>query len=424
MTNEGPLAGIRVLDLGMYWAGPLCGALLADMGADVIKVESPRRPDPLRLQPRGLFPGGDPGPDPWNRSGMVNERNRNKRGLSLDLTTPEGRTIFLALVACSDVVTENFSAGVLDRLGLGYEVLSAVNPRIILASLASQGLTGPERDYVSFGPVLEETAGVAALTGYPDADPQTYTTGLALPDPLGGSMGASAILSLLIERQRTGRGAHIDLSQREAASMTVGEFLLGYAMNGRVPNPLGNRHPTNAPQGAYPCRATDMGESWVTISVRDDTGWQRLCTVMGRPDLATNPRYAHAHTRYQLQDEIDVEIARWTRTEDAETITARLQAEGIAAAPVLNAAEMFVHPQYTARDYWELVHHPSAGDYRYRAEPVRLDRAPVHSRRPAPMLGEHTGEILQSLLGLDAAVVCELEARGITGVKPAGAAFG
>jgi crotonobetainyl-CoA:carnitine CoA-transferase CaiB-like acyl-CoA transferase len=419
-----PLTGVRVLDLGMYWAGPLCGALLADMGAEVIKVESPRRPDPLRLQPRGLFPGGDPGPDPWNRSGMVNERNRNKLGLSLDLTTADGRAVFLRLASVSDVVIENFSVGVLDRLGLGYPDLCAVNPSIVLASLASQGLTGPERDYVSFGPVLEETSGIAALTGYPGADPQSYTVGLALPDPLGGAMGASAILSVLIERQRTGRGAHIDLSQRQAASLTVGELLLDYAMNGRVPGPLGNRHPVYAPQGAYPCRPSWAGESWVTISVRDDAEWQRLCAVMERPDLAAAPQYAHAHNRYRAQDAIDEAIARWTQTLDAETVTTHLQAEGIAAAPVLNAAEMFIHPQYLARGFWELVPHPSAGDYQYRAEPVRLERVPVASRRPAPLLGEHTVEILRSLLGMDAIAVRDLEASGITGMKPEGAAFG
>lgn len=419
-TGGLPLDGVRVLDLGMYFAGPLCGALLGDMGAEVIKIESPRRPDPLRLQARGLFPGGDPGPDPWNRSGMVNERNRNKLGLSLDLTVSEGRAIVLRLVAISDVVLENFSAGVLGRLDLGYPAISAINPRIILASLASQGLTGPERDYVSFGPVLEEISGLAGVTGYPGADPRTYTAGLAFPDPLGGAMGAAAILSALVERQRTGQGAHIDLSQRQAASMTVGEFLLDYAMNGRVPAPLGNRHPVYAPQGCYACTGSDR---WVTITVHDDAAWQRLCAAMERPDLARDPRYAHAHRRYEAQDDLDEEISCWTRTQDPETVTARLQALDIAAAPVLSAADMFAHPQYRARDFWEPVQHAAAGEHAYRRGPIRLERTPVRSRRPAPLLGEHTADLLSLLLGMDAAAVEELELRGITGTTPSGAVF-
>jgi crotonobetainyl-CoA:carnitine CoA-transferase CaiB-like acyl-CoA transferase len=412
---------VRVLDLGMYFAGPLCGALLADMGAEVIKVESPRRPDPLRLQPRGLFPDGDPGPEPWNRSGMVNERNRNKLGLSLDLTTADGRELFLRLVVLSDVVLENFSTGVLDRLGIGYKALRAANPHVILASIASQGLTGPEREYVSFGPVLEEISGLASLTGFPDVDPARYISGLAFPDPLGGAMGASAIVSALVERQRSGRGAHIDLSQRQAASMVIGEFFLDHAMNGRIPGPLGNRHHAYAPSGYYRCAGEDR---WVSITVHDDAAWQRLCTAMARPDLAADARYATATGRAQAHDILDAEITRWTSAQEAETVASHLQALEIAAAPVLNARDMFEHPQYRARAFWEEVEQPASGRHAYRREPVRYDDRPVESRLPAPNLGQHTEMILRDLLALRPEEIERLTECGVIGTQPRGAAAG
>lgn len=416
-----PLEGIRVLDLGMYFAGPLCGALLGDMGAEVIKVESPRRPDPLRLQARGLFPNGDPGIEPWNRSGMVNERNRNKLGLSLDLTIPDGRDLFLRLAAVSDVVLENFSVGVLDRLGIGYAALSAVNHRIILASIASQGLTGPEREYVSFGPVLEEISGLASLTGFPGVDPLTYTSGLAFPDPLGGAMGASAILSMLVDRLSTGRGAHIDLSQRQAASMVIGEYFLDYAMNDRVPTLKGNGHPTSIPSGYYRCLEPD---EWVAISVHDDAAWERLCIAMGRPDLEADARYASAAGRMAAREAIDTEVERWTKERNAELVVTCLQARDIAAAPVLNAGGMAAHPQYQARTFWEEVEQPASGRHPYRGEPIRYDDQPVESRSPAPNLGQHSEILLASLLGLSQAEIDRLTLCGVIGTEPRGAALG
>lgn len=416
-----PLAGVRVLDLGMYFAGPLCGALLGDMGAEVIKLESPRRPDPLRLQARGLFPDSDPGSEPWNRSGMVNERNRNKLGLSLDLSIEDGRALFLQLVAVSDIVLENFSVGVLDRLGVGFPQLSAANAGIILASISSQGLTGPEREYISFGPVLEEISGLASLTGFPSVDPLLYSPGLAFPDPLGGAMGASAILSALVERQRTGRGAHIDLSQRQAASMVVGEFFLDYAMNQRLPPPRGNRHHAYAPSGYYRCAGRD---AWVAITVHDDAAWQRLCSAMGRDDLAADPRYATVLGRAAVPDELDAEITGWTSERDPERVTACLQSVDVAAAPVLDAAGMFHHPHYCAREFWEEVEQSASGRHAYRREPVRYGSRPVQSRLPAPGLGEHAAALLRDLLGLSDAEVERLAASGITGTEPRGAAHG
>jgi crotonobetainyl-CoA:carnitine CoA-transferase CaiB-like acyl-CoA transferase len=416
-----PLDGVRVLDLGMYFAGPICGALLGDMGAEVIKVESPRRPDPLRLQARGLFPESDPGVAPWNRSGMVNERNRNKLGLSLDLSAEDGRDLFLRLVAVSDVVLENFSVGVLDRLGVGYPRLRAANPGIILASISSQGLTGPEREYISFGPVLEEISGLASLTGFADIDQLRYTTGLAFPDPLGGAMGASAILSALVERQRTGNGAHIDLSQRQAASMVVGEFFLDYAMNRRVPPPRGNRHPAYAPAGYYRCAGED---AWAAITVHDDAAWQRLCGAIEREDLGADPRYATVSGRAAGHDQLDSEITRWTSGRDPESVTARLQAVDVAAAPVLDAAGMFHHSHYRAREFWEDVEQFASGRHAYRREPVRYGPRPVQSRQPAPGLGEHTAALLHDLLGPSDAEVERLAACGTTGTEPRGAAQG
>ncbi|MBI4498713.1 MAG: CoA transferase [Chloroflexi bacterium] len=407
-----PLTSVRVVDLGMFWAGPYAGRLLGDLGAEVIKVESARRPDPLRVLPRGLFPDRDPGARPWNRSGMINERNRNKLGITLDLTAPEGAALFKDLVKVSDVVLENFSARVMDGFGLGYEALREVNPQLIMISLASQGMTGPERDYVSVANIVGELGGLTGISGYPDEPP---SLSVGYPDPMGALTGAGAVLTALFSRQRTGQGVYIDVSQRQMVASFLGEAILDYTMNGRIWGPQGNRHPAMAPHGAYRCRGED---AWVTLAVGTDQQWRALCRLLERPDLADAPRFADSLARHRHAAELQEVIEAWTSQRSHYEAMALLQGAGIPAGAVLNAEELLEDPHLAARGYFETVTHPEAGTHRYQGHPVRLTKTPNTTRLPAPLLGQHTTYVLHELLKLSEEQVQELEQKGIIGNVP------
>ncbi|HJM75108.1 MAG TPA: CoA transferase, partial [Dehalococcoidia bacterium] len=357
-TIDRPLRGIRVLDLGMFWAGPYCCRMLGEAGADVIKVESQRRSDPLRMQGRGLFPDGDPGERPWNRSGMVNERNRSKRSLVIDLTSEEGSAIFKQLVAVSDLLVENFSLGVMDRFGLGYDDLKAINPKIVMMSITSQGLSGPEARYVSYGTTLEQNGGLFAITGYPQRTPGFSS--LAFPDPIGGMSAAGMALAALRQARKTGVGSHVDISQREMTTHFVGEAFMEAVITGESPRPIGNRHPRHAPQGAYECAGDDR---WLSLTVDGDAAWAALCELIGDPDLAS--RYASVEARREHHDEIDTVIAAWAATQELQPALDALREAGVMAGPVMNAADLYADPHLNARDYFEPVDDYEAGTNRY-----------------------------------------------------------
>ena len=268
------LAGLRIVDLSQVWAGPLALKLLGDMGADVIKVESGRRTDTARGDPNpqsssAIYPNDEPGPEPWNRAGLFNDRNRSKRGICLDLTMPEGIATLKRVVAASDVVAESYRFGVLERLGAGYEALRAVKPDIVYVSFSSQGATGPERAYGSYGAILEQTAGIASITGYRDGPPTS--SGTFFPDPVVAMLGVGVVLAAVRRRDRTGEGSFVDLSQREVTTSIVPEMLMDYTMNGRTRGPQGNRHEVHAPQGVYPAAGED---AWIAITVRSDAEWR------------------------------------------------------------------------------------------------------------------------------------------------------
>lgn len=407
------LEGIRVLDMGMFMAGPVTGLLLADMGAQVIKVESARRPDPLRVVGRGLFPEGNPGERPWNRSGMINERNRNKYGITLDLTTPQGQDLFKRLVRISDIVSENFAFGVMAKFGLDYPELAKVNPQIIMISISSQGLTGPEKHYRSFGNTLEHLSGLAYITGYTDELPKFSSN--AYPDTLAGVLSPGLLLAALRYRRRTGHGLHLDLSQREQATAVMGDVLMDYFLNGRIPTTMGNRHPSNAPQGCYPCRGEDR---WVTITVTSDEEWQRLCRVMGRPELAWEARFADVLSRGKNQDELDNLIKEWTLPRDHYEVMHLLQKEGIASGAVLDVAEVYRDPHLEARGFFEEATHPEAGTHRLKGRPLKLSKTPGSTRMPAPCLGQHNRFVFGEILGLSNVEIEELEGKGILSDTP------
>jgi crotonobetainyl-CoA:carnitine CoA-transferase CaiB-like acyl-CoA transferase len=408
-----PLTGVRVLDLGIYQSAPYCGRLLGDAGAEVIKVESTRRPDPLRLQARGLYPGGDPGEHHWNRSAMVNDRNRSKLGITLDLTTEAGRSLFRRLVSISDVVLENFSTRVMGGFGLDYRALARINPGIVMISIGSQGRTGPEAHYVSFGTTLEQTGGLMGITGYPDT--ATGFSGVAYPDSLAGLLSAGLAMAALRRRARTGEGAYIDLSQRELTTAAIGEAVMECTITGRLPGPQGNRESHCAPQGAYRCRGDDR---WVALSIINGGQWRALCAVLDRPDLADDPRFTSLAGRHQHHDLLDTAIEAWTCTRDRDAAARALQAAGIPAGAVLTAEELFKDPHLLARGFFEEVEDRQAGRHRYPGRPWRLDGTPLSTRRPAPALGEHNERILCDYLGLGDAALTELTRNCVIGIEP------
>jgi len=342
---------------------------------------------------------------------MVNERNRNKRSLAIDLTSPRGREIFLQLVSHADVVSQNYSSRVMPSLGLGYDTLSEVNPRLIMISLMSQGLTGPESDYVSYGQNLEQLSGISYFSGYPDDE---ESVALALPDPLGGASAALAVAAGLRHRDATGRGLHIDLSQRETASLVVGDALVAHSLGGH-PARLGNHEPGANPSDCYPTRGEDR---WVAISIRSDDDWARLCEAIDQPELMTDSRYVSIVGRRRHRAELDALIGRWTSQLDHQTAMERLQRLGIAAAAVLNPRELFRDKHLRQRGFWESTTDYSAGEQEYTGRPMRLSQTPYGGRTPTPGLGQHNREILGELLGMEDTELDALEAESVIGTEP------
>jgi len=416
-TSEGklrlPLEGVRILDLGMFWAGPFAGKLLADAGAEVIKVESCSHPDNLRILARGLYPNGEKGEHPWNRSGMINERNRNKLGVTLELGSEKGRDIFRRLVEISDVVIENFSTRVLARWELDYENLRVLNPRIILCSIYSQGAEGPESGFVSFGGTLEQLSGLAYITGYPDELPGLPN--IQLPDPLGGTMAAGLVIAALRQRRLTGEGCHIDFSQRENAVSVIGDVLLDYPMNNRVPERNGNFDEAMAPHGCYRCIGED---DWITLGIRGDEEWVRLCLAIGQPDLAHDERFATITNRQSGKATLDSIISEWTATLSKHEAMARLQAANIAAGAVYTAKDLHEDPHLVAREFWEKVQDVEGGEHLYPSRPFRLSKTPLSTRTPAPTLGQHNRYVLQDLLHMTDNEIGGLIAQGVIGDEP------
>lgn len=419
---SGPaLSGLRILDLTQVAAGPYATFLLGFLGAEVIKVESCRRPDIARgpTVPRPnqyqRYPGRQPGDQPWNRDAHHAQRNRNKLSLTLDLTEPAGKALLLRLLPLCDALIENYRASVMDRWGLGWEVLRSTAPHLIYVKLSSQGNTGPERDYGSLGLTLECTAGLASVTGYPD-DGRPRMTNEVYPDPVVGVLAVGALMAALRHRQQTGQGCLVDLSQREVTTALIGDAVLDYSMNGRVPAPIGNRHPWQAPHGVYPCRGED---AWVAIAVAGDEDWAGLRRALGDPDWAADQRFADSAGRWHHQDEIDARLSEWTKQLGHYEAMERLQAEGVAAGAVLKGSEVVVDPHLAARGWWDRIDSPDVGrEYAYVGAPWVFGASPRPPGHPAPPLGAHNEYVLGELLGLSAGDLAELEAKGIIGTVP------
>jgi crotonobetainyl-CoA:carnitine CoA-transferase CaiB-like acyl-CoA transferase len=404
-----PLHGIRVLDLTMSWAGPYATRLLGDMGAEVIKIESVRHWDLLRT-----FTGQPPTVERvWDRSPYFNHYNRNKYGCALDLSTPTGRDLFLRLAEEADVVIENFRAEAMDKLGLTFETLSEVNPQLIVVSMPGHGKTGPESGFIAYGTNVEQLAGLAHLTGYEGGPPQK--TGISYGDPMAGIAAAGAVALALWDRRRTGRGQYIEVPQRENLIGAIGEFIVGYGMNGREPERKGNRHTSMAPHGCYPCSGEDQ---WLTIACEDDAQFAVLCAVIRRAELARDERFADVVSRHRNQAPLDDIIALWTREQDKRAAAEALQAAGVPAMPVLTVQDVFADEHLRSRVFFEPVSHVVAGDWEMEAPHWRLSETPAHVRIPAPSFGEHNRWVFSELLGLSDEGIAALEAEGVTGTVP------
>lgn len=411
----GALAGVRVVDFSRIWAGPHATKLLADMGAEVIKVESVRAWDPHRMiVGSGNLPDGEQGADPWNRSGWFNTLHMSKYGVTAEMRHPKGRAIVEELVSVSDVVIENFRAGLMERRGLGYERLRAIRPDLVMVSMPAFGSRGPWRDFIQYGIGQEQLGGISAMNGYRE-EAAPVKSGVNFGDPISGAHAAGAVLAALTRRRRTGQGAFIDVSQLESSVMTIGEHLVGYQMNGRQVANRGNRHPTYAPHGAYPCKGVD---EWVAIAVADDAEWGRLCEGMGMAGLADDVAYRDMLSRRRNQDGLDGVIAGWTKGRSAGEAMGALQAAGVSAMAVMTGEGIFNDPHYQARGLLELVEHPSCGPYFMPGVAWKMSATPGGVRWHAPRLGEHNEAVFGGLLGMSADEVKALEAEGVSGREP------
>ena len=418
-SNRPALGGLRILDLSQVAAGPYATMFLGFMGAEVIKIESLSRMDINRGKARPspddlrVYPDGDPGEHPWNTTAHHVHRNINKRSLTLDLSAKRGKELFLELAKVCDVLVENYRGSVMDRLGLGYDVVSRLNPGLIYMKISSQGANGPEANYGSLGSTLEQTAGLASITGYDDDLP--LMTNLVYPDPVVGILSFGALMTALRRRLKTGSGCLVDLSQREVTTMLLGEAILDFSVTGRIAGTMGNRHRDMAPQGVYPCSGEDM---WVAISVSSDEEWESLCRVMGQPHLASDSRFADPKSRRNNHDDIDLVISAWTETQDHYQVMYLLQAQGVPAAPVLKGGEVIDDPHLESRGFWDVVNHPEAGTYKQVTTPWLLSNSPRATSTPAPGLGEHNYQVLSGLLGLSKSEIDTLAQKGVIGNTP------
>ena len=408
--DQPPLSGIRIVEVTTNWAGPVAGRFLADLGADSIKVEWATRP-----ATRALFWAGpyqDLQRQPHHRAMYFNEMNRNKRGVCIDLSKPDGRETFLELVKTADVVLENNSARVMPSLGLSYNDLVTVNPSIIMVSMSGYGADGPHRDWVAYGANIETTSSLTSITGYPDG--RLARTTLFYADPISGNYACVAILAALRHRDQTGEGQWIDISLNEAGATYCAEALVDLAHTGRLHGPNANRDPRFSPQGVYRCIGTD---NWVAITARSTTEFQRLLNAASREDLAADPTLATLEGRQRRHDELDTAITAWTANLEQYEVAHALQALDIAAGPVLANWQIQADPHIHHRRMYETTVHPTVGAYPTTTWPWKFERTPGRLERPAPLFAQHNREVLREA-GIDDATITGLYDRGITADNP------
>lgn len=410
-----PLEGVRILDLTRIWAGPTAGRILADLGADTIKIEAPtnRGPREVAARTRGYLVTELTASMPWNAQTVFNQLQRNRRSLCVDLKTDDGKQVFLDLVRESDVVLENFSARAMLRLGLGYEVLRQVNPRIIYAPMPAFGRSGPYRDFVGLGTSVEPLAAIPSILGYPGSHP--HTAAIAIPDPMAGTTAAAAVVEALHRRDATGLGCELDFSQQESAIGFIGEYFIEAQLNGRDPERVGNEHPQYAPHNTYPCLGDD---EWIAIAARDEREWLALDGVANQR-WGEDPRFATAASRLQHRAQLDELIRDWTALQDKHALMRSLMAAGVPAGAVLKAPELMTDLHLADRGYFAELHHEVTGAQRFDGSPFVVNGERGYDAwTPTPMLGEHNREILEGVAGLASAEIDRLTEAGVVRTEP------
>ena len=426
-----PLQGIRVAEITVVWAGPQVAQLLGEWGADVIRIEPANRVQPFtrgmehvptpeqarKLAARGEpvgYPDNNPGADPWNREASFNSHARNKRSMTCDIMTPEGRAAVLRLVEKCDVLVENNVPATIDKAGLDWPTLSAANPRLVMLRMPAFALDGPYRNFRAFGLHVEAMIGHTLLRGYPDAGPEVLSESFA-SDGISGVQGAVAVMMALRHRQRTGKGQLVELPLTEGFLPLLGEFVMDVAMNGRDATGLGNTHRWHAPHNVYRCAGDD---NWIAIDVGSDQEFAALCDVLDLRDLAGDGRFATAAGRRDNLAALDERIAEATAPRDQEQLFHALQAAGVCAAPTRNAVQALADAQLNARGFFEELPTGDEGQkHRYPGLMFRMARTPNRLRTPPVRLGEHNREIYRDLLDYDETEFQALQQRGLVGTR-------
>ena len=409
-----PLAGLRVVDWSLYWAGPYLSLMLHDLGAEVIKIESPGNWDPMRtVIDVNRYAGGKARPmTPQERSNVnqhYNEWNRGKLGIGVELADPRGRQIVLDLAAKADIFVENHRPGAKYKLKIGYDDLAAVKPDIIYVSVSGFGQTEPERNAMALGAPVELASGLFSLNGYLN-DETPAKTGFSYGDPIGALAALSALLLAVRGQRKTGAGRYLDIAMRDALSFGIGAAFTGRPANHAERPRQGNRHPVYAPQGVYRARGDD---EWVAISVRDDADWQALGAALGDPDWHGQPAFSDAAGRRLQHGQIDAQIEAWTSQRSAREAEAALQQAGVPAGAVLDFQQLGDDPQLAARGAFQEVEHPAFGvEVRATSQWSRGDQ-PQRIDLPAPCFGQHNRQVLSDVLGMDSGEIDALERDGV-----------
>ena len=400
-----PLQGYRVVDFGSAWAGPQMTHIVADMGAEVIKVESRNRIDYGRMggaasskelllkTPEALVAAA---PELLELNPVFHLLNRGKLGITVDFTKPKGAELLRELIKRSDVVTYNFTPGVLDRYGLGYESLAEIKRDIVVVSLCFAGHTGPLKGTRGYAPIITALAGLDSVVGYTD-ESVPCGPNFAYGDHVAAMHGALAILVALMHRNRTGEGQYIDISEWEATTSLLGEPLMEYVMNGRIPGPTGNRDSIMAPHGYYPCKGEGQ---WVSIAVKTNEEWRNFCQALGSPPWGEDERFSDRYSRLVNQDALDKLVGQWTANYSPYEVTEILQKAGVAAAPFLISKEQYHDSHFRERGIFVEVNHPRSGREVFYGIPWKLSDTPGEVRASGPLLGQHNEYVFKELLGL------------------------
>ncbi|QQO13864.1 CoA transferase [Bradyrhizobium diazoefficiens] len=408
-ADRQPLHGIRVIDFSMGWAGPLCTRTLADLGADVIKIEAIQYPDWWRgVDRRPAYVDGQM----YEKTVRFCIMNRNKRGITLDLTRPRGLALAKRLLAEADIVVDNYSVDVLPKLGLGYDVLRTFNPRLVMMSMSAFGANSVHRDCRAYGSTLEQGSGLPSVIGSPVGPP--VMSHIAFGDAVGGLNGCAAVLVALIHARKTGEGQFIDLAQIECMMPFAAPWITVHSICGTPPTRYGNRHPQFVPHGCFRCAGED---NWILVAATDARMWQRLALLIGRPDWSMDASLKSAEARRSVQDVIEAGISAWTITRNADEAMSELQAAKVAAGVVRLPIDLLQDRHLGSRAFLQEVERAFIGRHPQPSMPIREGAEPYAIRTAAPTLGQHNGEILSELLGLSDAEIAQLTMEGIIGAE-------